>query len=199
MGEEQNTLFGAIADSKTMVSTFKHLNFATIDRRNSKKNEMENLIRAISLYSKYPSTYNCFAIVFSGHGSSKRKIYSNDGEEMDIESTIIEPFGDKRSAIKDFPKLVFIDACRGERTRGLSKEELPKPVNFLIAYSVRYGYVSVETDKGGIWMQRLAAAIKDNTTSSIGDVVTGVNKQVVKDGYELPEYHNTTVDIVLTG
>ncbi|ORU90324.1 MAG: hypothetical protein A6F71_04985 [Cycloclasticus sp. symbiont of Poecilosclerida sp. M] len=194
------TLYGAIKDSEALDSTFKHLNFATIVRPNSKKDVIENLIRAIALYPNYPPTYNCFAIIFSGHGGSKRKVYSNAGEEVDIESALIKPFDVKDTRIKDFPKLVFIDACRGRlRTKGTLKEELPKPVNFLIAYSARYGYVSYETDSGGIWMQKLAAAIKGNTTSSIGDVVSRVNDEVIKEGIEPPEYHNTNVTIVLTG
>ena len=194
----QDNLIGAGGDSKQMEEAFSHLNFVTIVLRNARKDQMEDLIKAIALYQEYPEKFDCFGIVFSGHGGSKRILISNDNKEMDLEDVMIKPFDNKESHIGRFPKLLFIDACRGGRTKGTSNNELSKPANFLIAYSTRYGYPSFGDNKGSFWILKLAAALKANTTKSIGDVVTSVNKEVADEGAEEPEYYNTTVNIVLS-
>lgn len=195
----QDNLIGAGDDSKEMDLAFTHLNFVTIVFDNAKKKQMKDLIRAIALYREYPKKFDCFCIVFSGHGGSKRILISSDNKEMDLEDVMIKPFDNKDSCIERFPKILFIDACRGGRIpKGASNNELSKPANFLIAYSTRYGRVSYGDNAGSIWIRKLAGALKVNTTKSIGDVVTSVNKEVADGGAEEPEYYNTTVNIVLS-
>ena len=189
----QRRLYGAIKDAEAMRETFKSLNFAIIDRRNATKVEMKSLIIAVADYDYYPQKYDCFAIVFAGHGSGKPMILSSDDEEVDLNEELITPLDSE--PLCGIPKLIFIDACR------INVDDTDNPLivkdDFLVAYSTRYGEAANEDKAGGIWMQKLAAELR-SSQKSVPCIIAEVNKAVrsAKQGAQLI---NTTVSIVLQG
>jgi len=60
-----------------------------------------------------------FVLCILSHGS-QGSIYGTDGEEIEIDK-IMEQFDGKNCpALKDKPKLFFIQACQGRKYNGLS-------------------------------------------------------------------------------
>ena len=190
----QRRLYGAIKDADVIRETFKYLNFAIIDRRNATKVETQSLIIAVANYEHYPKKYDCFAVVFAGHGSGKPMILSSDDKEVDLNEELLKPLDSE--PLHNIPKLIFIDACRSH-VEGDKDNPLIVKDDFLVAYSTRYGEAANEDRAGGIWMQKLAAELK-SSPKSVPAIITDVNKAVrsAKQGAQLI---NTTVDIQLQG
>lgn len=199
-------LRGTIKDGRAMKETFHHLGFATIILENATKDMMCGIIKALATYMNYPRGYNCYAVVFSGHGSNNKTIISGDGEMVNFEEALIWPL-ENAPLIRSSPKIVLIDACRGSRelhAKGYPPEAAPLRFdlslwgNILVAYSTMEGFKSYEdSELGGIWMQKLAAELK-TSRKSVSDIVADVNK-MMKDRYsQEPQIWNTTVNIVLS-
>ena len=190
---QKSFLYGAIEDAEAMSNTLKYLNFAVIDRRNDTEKETKKIIKEVASYPEYPSSYDCFIVVFSGHGTGKPSIMSCDDKEVDIKEHIIDPLDS--TALKNHPKLIFIDACQAS---GHTDHSYELPADFLIAYSTRYGYKSFENEGGGIWMQRLAVELK-TCSSSVVNAIAKVNNDVKAEvgANQIAIYRNTTVNINL--
>lgn len=164
-----------------------------------------DIIRDVVNYNKsYPENYNCFAIVFSGHGGSGKTILSHDLKLVNFDEAIIQPL----RTMLDYPsleaKLVFIDACRGKKvTKGdqVEKFEISVLPKLFVAYSTMEEYVAFmmpDHKKGSVWMQILAKELMENKTSSIGDLVAEVNKKLQLDsGKQHPQIFNQSVMINL--
>ena len=179
------TLMGADKDSDDSNEALKHVKFATIVRRNAKKIEIEALINEFIRYP-YPPEYKCFVIVFTGHGNSG-VIYSNDGEPVEMEHLIIQLID-----IHKLTVLLFIDTCRLGDGKAISK-----PPSLLIAYATRDGYgASGDKGRGGYWIRRLAEYIcKLKTATHIRDIITSVNKEILEEYGQSPEYRDTAIDV----
>ena len=190
----QRRLYGAIKDAEAIRKTFEHLNFAIIDRRNATKVEMKSLIIAVAEYEHYPKKYDCFAVVFAGHGSGKPMILSSDDEEVDLNEELITPLDSE--PLRGIPKLIFIDACR-IKIEGDTDNPLIVKDDFLVAYSTRYGEVANEDKAGGIWMQKLAAELR-SSHKSVPCIIAEVNK-AVRSSNQGAQLINTTVSIELQG
>lgn len=200
-------LHGTFEDGTAMEETFRHLGFATIILRNATRDQMCGIVKALATYKPYPKGYNCYAVVFSGHGRKDKTIVSSEGEMVNFEEAIIQPLHPGNSPfIRNSPKIVLIDACRGTRelrARGDPPEaaarfDLSIPSNILVAYSTMEGFKSYETNSGGIWMQELAAELR-TSQKSVGDTVADVNKRMRDQRLSEPQIWNTTVNIVLSG
>lgn len=201
------SLRGTFKDGSAMEETFEHLGFATITLRNAREDEMCGIVKAVATYHPYPKGYNCYAVVFSGHGSNNKTIVSSDGELVKFEEAIIRPLHPKNAHfICNSPKIILIDACRGRkelRAKGDPPETVPArfdlslPGNVFVAYSTMEGYKSYETNSGGVWMQELAVELRKGQ-KSVGDIVAGVNKTMRDRGLSEPQIWNTTVDIILS-
>ena len=203
--EEHSTLCGTFEDGRAMESTFKHLGFATITRKNATEIEMCGVVQALATYHQYPDNYNCFVVVFSGHGSSDKKIVSNDGKFVDFQEAIIDRLHpDNSPLLCSSPRIILIDACRGNqelRARGPPvpehKLDLSVPNDVFVAYSTMEGHQSYERTTGGVWMQELAKELR-TSSESIGDVVANVNNRMKGKGLQVPQTWNTTVRIILS-
>ncbi len=191
-----NNLPGAMKDANDMESTFKYLRFAIRFLRNATRDKICSTISALADYGSYPDGYNCFAVVFSGHGGSNNIIVSKDGQEVSIDEAIIQQL----NHIADKPKIVFIDACRGGKDiKPKNKEEkLVVPTDMFVAYSTKDGYKAYEVTSGGMWMQILAEELQ-SSKKSVCAAVADVNKKVKAKYAEWiqPQTYNTTVIIIL--
>jgi hypothetical protein len=191
---------GTFKDGDAMESTFKALGFATILLQNVTGEKMRNAVHALAAYQNYPEKYNCFGIVFCGHGSNDKIIISSDGESVNFEEAIIRPLHPSNSPlIRKRPKIVFIDACRGSlQSRGPepARIELSLPDNVFVAHSTMDGHMSFEGATGGIWMQELAIKLK-TSCKSVGDTVADVNEMMRERKLQVPQIWNTSVSICL--
>ena len=197
---------GTQKDAEAMKSTFTHLNFATIVLRDASCDDMCDTVGALASYTSYPPHYNCLAVVFSGHGRENKVVLSNDGQEVNFEEAIIKPLYPRNSPlIGGIPKIVLIDACRGNRglqakggSGSVERFDLSVPGDILVAYSTMEGYKSYEDESsGGYWMQELAKQLKESR-KSVGDVIADVNKEMRRHQLQEPQIWNTTVNIVLS-
>ena len=180
-------LMGSDSDSEKMDLALKHVNFATIVRRNTEEIEIEALLNAFFDYT-YPEAYSCFAIVFSGHGTSSA-ITSNDGSSVEMEKKIAYLIDSKQF---NLPVLLFIDACREGDSRAISK-----PRNLLIAYSTRNRHSSSgDQGQGGYWIQELAKVIGElKTRTHIREIISSVNKKIIIEYGQSPEYLDSATDV----
>lgn len=202
----KSPLPGVGEDAKAMKKAFEFLQFAIIALKDGTEKQICDIIRDVVNYKSYPENYNCFAIVFSGHGGSGKTILSHDLKHVNFDDAIIQPL----RTMPDYPsleaKLVFIDACRGSKkvtTKGdqVEKFEISVLPKLFVAYSTMEEYVAFmmpDHKKGSVWMQILAKELMENKTSSIGDLVAGVNKKLQLDsGKQYPQIFNGIVTINL--
>lgn len=182
-------LTGTVEDGKKMENCFESLNFATYYDRNVSRKGMLDVITHVAKYTRYPPSYKRIVIVFSGHGTTGQKLYTNDAGTVNIEE-LLAPFDPTRApAIGNIPKLFFIDACRGDCDnpgsvvpRGgkvLDTLKVPQKGNFLVAYSTLPEYKSYEEKKGGIWITTLAEKLRSKS-KSVCDILTEVNTELLK-------------------
>ena len=183
----------AVKDAMAIKETFKHLNFAVITRINATKAEIKALIASVASYLHYPKTYNCFAVVLSGHGNGNSMILSAHDEKVHLNKDIFQLLDS--ATLKGIPKLILIDACRveGDEDDLLLVDEghsLSLPKDFLIGYSPRYGHMSTE---GSLWMQILAAKLK-TMANSVQTVLKYVNREVHQSGAAVHQLGAEVID-----
>ncbi len=206
-----SSLPGTFIDGENMKDTFLHLNFVVHWEQNITHLQLTKLIHEACNFQDYHNfkKYKCIVFVFSGHGDLGDIVYLQDGSEVSIGEDIIKPFLPKASPIMGkFQKLFFFDACRGKEEsesvmvprsgkakggcdnsltfehRGgsvIERIRVPGEGGFLVAYSTMSNHLAWEGNKGGAWLQKLAEEIRTNTTSSIEDVLTKVNSDLIKD------------------
>ena len=158
------TLIGTIKDNTNMKNTFEELSFAVINDHNVTYSKMLALISSVVSFKHYPSSYKRIVFAFSGHGKDDYLLYTNDNEPTTIDTKyILEQFSEPPH-LAEIPKLVFIDACRGDLPnpgRLVSKggknisRIIPAGGSWLVAYSTLPKQKSYEEQgKGGMWMSR---------------------------------------------
>lgn len=183
------TLSGTKADGERMKQSLQALNFSTYHQHNLSKEATMQLLHFVADYHKFPPSYKKIAFVFSGHGSADHKLYTGDGETVNV-SDILSAFLPERAPRNGkTAKLFFIDACRGEQAntgvivpRGGKEIEMlriPKQGNFLLAYSTTPNHLSYkERAKGGIWIITLAEKLC-RRNASVPDVLVEVNQELM--------------------
>ena len=201
------TLRATIPDSLKIVTTFRNLGFSVSHQTNL---GFASLIACLeSLVEEKESLVLCFT--FCGYGE-EGMLVSQEGRLLPI-CDILEQFhGTTRPHLADKLKLLFIDACRGQKqdrgvvtwqdyetivtTRGarvLDKVLLSEHNNCIIAYATQLGYQSRElhhqdgTDEG-VWMPILASTIASRD-ACILHVMIEVNYLVQKKCEELKIFY----------
>ena len=183
------TLHGPLVDGRKMRETMELLNFDTHWEHNATASVTRGLVRETSR-CKYLPNYKRLAFIFSGHGTTKHYLYTQDGKQINFHDIMKQFYPDQSPHIGAIPKLFFIDACRGSLrtqpvlvTKGGHDVSLkvPEQSNFLVAYSTMPDHRAHESrDQGGIWMSILAEKLK-TTDASVLDVLTKVNVQLCRE------------------
>ncbi len=206
-----SSLPGTFIDGENMKDTFLDLQFVVHWERNVNRLQFTKLIHEACNFQDYHKfkKYKCIVFVFSGHGDLGDIVYLQDGLGVSIGEDIIKIFLPKASPnMGKYQKLFFFDACRGKQEsesvmvprcgkakgghddspafehRGgsvIDRIRVPGEGGFLVAYSTMSNHLAWEGSKGGAWLQKLAEEIRTNTTSSIEDVLTKVNSDLIKD------------------
>ena len=206
-GDKLTPILGTKKDGENMSQAFQKIGFAVHWEVNINLCKFQQLMCEAKHFTGYSKlkNYKCIAFVFSGHGKSGDYIYMQDRQLVCIGKDIIEPFlPENCSGMGKFPKLFLFDACRGEKNmravlvprgqdakgqrvdyefRGgnkLEMKQVPPGGNFLVAYSTMPNYRSWEhPQEGGAWLKKLAEKIQ-TSQSSIDDVLTEVNQELVE-------------------
>ena len=194
-------LSGTEVDAAEMLETFERLNYVVHPIQNAKatKADIEALLGVVSnQLGSYTGKQNQKVIIFafSGHGGNKaqaEKIYANNGEMLDLMDEIVLPIV-QHTPVKEIPKLFFIDACRGteilekgsgggcELTTKSDKHYFEKGVhrvegNYRIDYSTIPNHKAYGTNEGGVWMPKLARALRTRL-KSFQNIAANVRKEV---------------------
>ena len=183
-------LQGTRVDFRSMDDAFMSLNFARFPVQNGSSLVLKTVMRVAASFQSYPESYQRFAFVFSGHGSDNDRIVMQDGEEINLEDLIQYFQPGTAPKIGHWPKMYFIDACRGQEelnsvlaTKGGGQTRLhlkvPEKGNILIAFCTAPRCKAYERKaKGGCWLPFLARKLKE-LDASVMDVLTAVNEEVL--------------------
>ena len=197
------TLPGAIKDGEAMMNTFKSLQFAVLAKQDATRDDIRAIFEEVASYADYPAEYDCFVIVFAGHGNKDSVLLAIDGP-FNFEDVIVQRLNKKihksdvSEKIENSSKIAFIDACRGGKeprdmiAARLNEHDIPR--NMMLCYSTREEDVSYEIKKtGGIWMQKMAQELKQQD-KPVSEIVANVSKDI---GGQNPISVNTGVVINL--
>ena len=192
---------GAIKDGKTMIETFKYLHFAVLSKHDATKDDVCGIFEEVARYRDYPEEYDCFTIVFAGHGKQNSILETID-EDFNFEEVVVQRLNiylhpyTISGKITRVPIIAFIDACRGTmkpRDAAQNKErDIPK--NFMLNYSTREEDKAYENpDHGGIWMQAIAQELRKKN-QPVSKCVINANSKMRRQN---PVSKIFTVDITL--
>ena len=209
-GENEEDLLplpGTAEDSRAMMETFNHLNYAVHQFVNPSKGQLQQTVMEVSHYlgmceiEKAAAVEKVIIFAFSGHGTTTNNIemlYANDGKTLQLRDEIMFPLT-KETAVEHVPKLFLIDACRGieviakknrrsesaaaanTNTKSASlfiKASSQVVGNYYIAYSTVPYHVSYGTPSGSVWMPELAKAMWKERNESFQNIVAKVTKMV---------------------
>ena len=169
-------------DGNDIEAALKCVGFAVHRVDNLDKKAMIATITEAAQYASYPSSYKMFAFAFSGHGGDHGNIFGNTFEAVNIENDLLEPLfsrsldSDKHGMVT-FPKLFFIDACRGLK----EEHSPPKDGNYLLAYATLPKFNAFGNKDGSYWMPEVAAII-ERDHECLSSELTSVNAQLQKEG-----------------
>ena len=183
-------LEGTYTDFVCMHDAFTNLNFAIYRVENKSSRLLATIMRVVASFKDYPTSYEKFAFIFSGHGSDDGALVMQDGEKLSIEQ-LIEQFQPRNAPqMVHWPKMFFIDACRGRIDmqsvnlspkgggKKLSGLRVPEEGNMLVAYSTAPRCRAYDRQaKGGCWFPFLAKKLKE-MDASVTDILTEVNQEV---------------------
>ena len=200
-------LRATLSDGRLMVGALQQLGFRVSHRTNVTKQELiEHLTNLMEPRNVYDLAVVCF--VYCGHGEDDCLV-TQEGNKITLKEILEQFQGIKHPELADKIKLIFIDACRGDRkdngvviTRGVSVCEtihLSENSNSLVAYSTQAGYESQELHhpgqrSEGLWIPLLATNITSQDVPLL-DVLVDVNAQVHRKCKEL-EIRYQTPDVV---
>jgi len=109
--ERLDVRLGSNEDVAALEKLFEALDFKVKTERNKGGQEILNLLRDISQYDH--KDYDCFVLWLMSHGQDGQ-FYGADGKTVFIES-VRDIFSSKKClTLKGKPKIIFIQACRGQ-------------------------------------------------------------------------------------
>jgi len=193
---------GTDVDAANLYDVFKGLGFDVDVQNNVTAAKMLQDVSKIA--SEDHSKEDCFAMAILSHGGDGGLIYGTDAA-IDLDRLIQPLKGNGCSSLIGKPKIVFIQACRGnefdEGTElkyeiehqddgdvfsGQTNErtfKIPSEADFFYAYSTPPGHYAFRNAKDGSWfIQAISKVFKEyGTRFEINQLMTRVNKKVAYD------------------
>ena len=164
-------------DGLEMKKTFcDDFGFACLWKKNCTAAQTSRVMELMGRCVYLPS-YKCLAVVFSGHGKAN-VLLGNDGNVISIEEEVIGPLQPgELPQMRKVPKLVFIDACRGEQEMPAWKNKEPRKREMItrekkmgprgvakggcfVAYATTLGYRTFTCGNRSRWLPRVAHKLK---------------------------------------
>lgn len=135
--------------------------------------------------------YDCLIIVVLTHGDENNVLYAKD-EKYNLNDTIINPIVSKNTSLAGKPKIIIIQACKGNKTvkghyvtdssmRSAPKlAPIPSILNLYFCFSTYEGHVSYRnTVEGGLFIQSFCRNLKKiGAKKSINSIMQEVTKEL---------------------
>ncbi|CAG9792810.1 unnamed protein product [Diatraea saccharalis] len=202
---------GTEKDVEALKITFEKYGFEVDIRNDRTHTEIQGILKELS--KKDFTDYGCVAVAVLTHGAEQGLIRAKD--KTYNESEIIKHFKvDLRPTLVTKPKIVIIQACRGEeeietvtvfKEKGKTKKDfddknkekpytLPVEADMLVCHSSYFGKPSLRDDKNGSWfIQSICRKIEElAATHDFESIMVEVKRQVAIDHCEVER--NTTTD-----
>ena len=145
--------------------------------------------------------HDSFICCLMSHGE-ENVIYGIDGEPFIINS-IYHFLGDGCAALKSKPKMVFVQACRGDETAqveplprdGVPKSDGPRNVaDFLLSFPTFNGHSAFRDDSGSWYMEALCSIFSKNYKKhDVLKMITAVHRKVTErmEAGQVPIIHSS--------
>ncbi|KAJ7384116.1 hypothetical protein OS493_023440 [Desmophyllum pertusum] len=104
---------GAEADERNLKNLFKDLSFRVIVKKDLKKHEIERVAQKYGAVDH--SKFDAFVFILMSHGGDRDCILGVDGRETTLKNLMFEFRGSKCPSLKNKPKVIIIQTCRGLR------------------------------------------------------------------------------------
>ncbi|XP_016949657.1 caspase-7 isoform X2 [Drosophila biarmipes] len=185
---------GSAQDVKVLRSTFEQFNCKVKIIKDATLATIRLAVRMLE--TKDFEDTSALVLVVLSHGTRHDRLAAKD-DDYSLDYDVIFPILRNRT-LKDKPKLLFVQACKGNNEMGgfMTDAVQPNgsPNEILKCYSTYEGYVSYRTEDGTPFIQTLCEAL--NRTGKISDIdtimtdVRRVVKMQTRDG-QIPSVTST--------
>ena len=161
--------YGAEFDEEELRALFTELFFDVQVARDLRYDQMRNLTAQFA--KRNHKNHDAFVLIVMSHGGDNDIIYGVDNRAVRVEDLISELTQSNCPDLRDKPKLVFIQTCRGSLREGislisasadsadlfstvdstLSRGVFPKEFHWLLAFAATPGYVASRDPRFGSW------------------------------------------------
>lgn len=179
-GTEMPVLTETHKDGEKMANVFQGLKYAVAHFTNVKHVELYRLLHEATQLLRYPKTYRCIVLVFTGHGSCDRySLFTQDVQKVSIMDIITQFMPNSSPFTALLPKVFVLNTILSEKDKDVvtvPKElgSIPTFGNYIVAHRL------YETkDSSGTWINLLAENIQQRQNESVADIFTTVNSEVV--------------------
>lgn len=175
-GETLKTRDGSRKDVKELEKSFKSLQMTGKICEDLKLKELEKEMNKIS--TKDFSQYSAIVIAVMSHGEKSSTIYAKDGI-FGLYPTIIQKLL-RNESLSDIPKIIFVEACKGNQDPRWDRDTNSSGSGVLIFYAAFESYVSYRDPlKGSYFTQSLCEHLqKMGKTKPIREICDAVIKDV---------------------
>ncbi|KAH8337421.1 hypothetical protein KR059_009589 [Drosophila kikkawai] len=185
---------GSAHDVKALRSTFERLKCKVEVITDATLATVKRTVK--TLETKDFGDKSALVLVFLSHGTRHDRLAAKD-DDYSLDYDVVFPILRNRT-LKDKPKLLFVQACKGANELGgfMTDAAQPNgsPNEILKCYSTYEGYVSYRTEDGTPFIRTLCEALdKSGKTSDIDAIMTNVRRVVksqTKDG-QIPSVTST--------
>ncbi|KAH8367199.1 hypothetical protein KR084_007895 [Drosophila pseudotakahashii] len=185
---------GSSQDVKVLRSTFEQLKCKVEIITDATLATIKRTVRMLE--TKDFEDKSALVLVMLSHGTRHDRLAARD-DDYSLDYDILFPILRNRT-LKDKPKLLFVQACKGANELGgfMTDAAQPNgsPNEILKCYSTYEGYVSYRTEDGTPFIQTLCEALnRTGKTSDIDTIMTNVRRVVkmqTKDG-QIPSVTST--------
>lgn len=161
---------GSEEDVSLLKGLFRDLDFEVQVEENLPSQQLKDKLKSVTC--KDHSSYDCFVMFIMSHGLSG-KVVCSDGKEIQIDE--LRDMISECETLSGKPKLLFIDACRGE----LEEDEAPKHADFSVVFSTVDGYRSFKAINGGSLF--VCSFVKVFRERKAFDDLDGILKTVIRE------------------
>ncbi|EDW89810.1 cell death protein 3 isoform X1 [Drosophila yakuba] len=185
---------GSVQDVKVLRATFEQLKCKVEVITDATLATIKKTVRMLE--TKDFEDKSALVLVMLSHGTRHDRLAAKD-DDYSLDYDVVFPILRNRT-LKDKPKLLFVQACKGANELGgfMTDAAQPNgsPNEILKCYSTYEGYVSYRTEDGTPFIQTLCEALnRSGKTSDIDTIMTTVRRVVkmqTKDG-QIPSVTST--------
>ncbi len=170
--QTSHRLPGGVIDEKLVDDLFRAFHFDVVVKRDLTRDEIR--ATAEEFAAKDHGQYSAFVFYILSHGGSNDVIYGVDERSISVAELVRLFVAANCPSLQGKPKLFFIEACRGRRTRPVSSTEISDSApsttpclpeaDFLLAFASTLGYVA-HISSNGSWFTRVSLCLNTNQPS----------------------------------